>query len=425
MTTSPARDQDGLPWGSVFAVTLGAVGAGQAVCLALSPLSWLSELAAGLGIALIALAASRWLLCRRDGGQKTPPPALRSDPAPADRPAISPLLSSAIAAAEPWTARLGLAVMPVGAVAEAIRQEIGTVIAATESNAERMMEQLRVVETSLEGLTSFITETNTNDRMVQIIERTEHQLERSQDLIASFSSERAADIARVQAATANIGTVVGELDQTVLAVRGIAHQTRMLALNATIEAVRAGDAGKGFAIVAAEVKDLSQQSDHAAIAIGEGIDKLQEAVHASLATVVADRVTKEEEGFSVIADTVGALTGNLEKLLSHQRDTLTKVLYENERISGPIMQMIGAIQFQDVLKRRLEALVDGLDQLGAGLDRARTDLVAANDLSAPDATARLSRHLDACHDEILALLRTESASRTLDAGNRQQAVELF
>ena len=66
------------------------------------------------------------------------------------------------------------------------------------------------------------------------------------------------------------------------------------------------------------------------------------------------------------------LTENLQKLFSHQRDTLTKVQYENEQMAEPIMQMIGSIQFQDVLKQRLQAIVHCFEKITGCIENSVT-----------------------------------------------------
>ncbi len=74
------------------------------------------------------------------------------------------------------------------------------------------------------------------------------------------------------------------------------------------------------------------------------------------------------------------MTDNLQKLFSHQRDTLKKVQYENERLADPIMPMIGSIEFQDVLKRRLQAIVHCFDKINDCVKNSTAGLAAAEDL---------------------------------------------
>lgn len=56
---------------------------------------------------------------------------------------------------------------------------------------------------------------------------------------------------------ANIESVLGQVARIIDAIEGIARQTNLLSLNASMEAVRADDAGRGFSVVAAEVKKLA------------------------------------------------------------------------------------------------------------------------------------------------------------------------
>jgi methyl-accepting chemotaxis protein len=266
-------------------------------------------------------------------------------------------------------------------VSIALKQETERVIEDADHNAVSLMEELRNVETGMEELLNFINAAGSSDRVVEIIERTESQLTRSQSLIDEFSQERTRDSGSAQNAMDDIGVVAGDLGRMVQMVRDLSKQTRMLAFNASIEAARAGDAGRGFAVVASEIKDLSVQSDETAVRIGAGIDKLEQVVQASLNTIVAQRIAKESSGFNDISAAVGELTDNLQKLFSHQRDTLKKVQYENERLADPIMRMIGAIQFQDVLKRRLQGIVHCFDKSTESIQVSVRDLASADNMS--------------------------------------------
>ena len=83
-----------------------------------------------------------------------------------------------------------------------------------------------------------------------------------------LASETTDTVGRLGESSRQIGDVVR-------LITGIAEQTNLLALNATIEAARAGEAGKGFAVVASEVKDLAQETARATTDISSRIDVIQ------------------------------------------------------------------------------------------------------------------------------------------------------
>jgi methyl-accepting chemotaxis protein len=308
-----------------------------------------------------------------------------------------------------------------------LKDEIERVIVDTERNAGALMGELDVVETGLEGLLKFLDASHSNGRVLEIIERTETQLAHSHSVIEEFKVERSKDSTNVQAAMGDIAGVVADLGRTVQMVRVLSSQTRMLALNATIEAARAGEAGRGFAVVASEVKELSLRSDHAAVEIGAGINKLEQVVRSSLDMMVGNRLAKETSGFKEISDTVAELTENLQKLLSHQRDTMTKVQGENERLSDPIMQMIGSIQFQDVVKSRLLAIVHCFDKLSDVVEGSMQRLSRTDGLSPETINTIVSQRLDEmvrfATDELQDNRQPEAA--LADAGSQGVAIELF
>jgi methyl-accepting chemotaxis protein len=72
-----------------------------------------------------------------------------------------------------------------------------------------------------------------------------------------------------------LGDSSAEIATVIKLINGIAEQTNLLALNATIEAARAGEAGKGFAVVASEVKELAQETARATEDISQRVEAIQ------------------------------------------------------------------------------------------------------------------------------------------------------
>lgn len=102
---------------------------------------------------------------------------------------------------------------------------------------------------------------------------------------------RASDSAtQVGTAKSQITSFIDEADKIAKVgalIEAIAQQTNLLALNATIEAARAGIAGRGFSVVAAEVKNLSQQTAAATKAIGDHVASIQSAARGAASIIEA------------------------------------------------------------------------------------------------------------------------------------------
>jgi len=100
-----------------------------------------------------------------------------------------------------------------------------------------------------------------------------------------------------------VGVVTEQINSILDAIKGIAAQTKMLGLNASIEAARAGEVGKGFSVVAKEIKNLAENSKETAKSISELTTKIQESVNGTIKNSKITLETTKEQ--SVAMDAVG------------------------------------------------------------------------------------------------------------------------
>jgi methyl-accepting chemotaxis protein len=243
-----------------------------------------------------------------------------------------------------------------GDLFERASRDTSSVTVEAEEAALAIMTSLRCIEATLGELIAFLEASSSNTRVVEIVNRTDSELSRNRHLISEFLARRDRDVEDCSQRLDSIERMTGQLSTATEGIHAIAKQTHLLALNAAIEAVRAGEIGAGFEVVAKEVKQLSEMSSQTATHISRGLHELRDSIRENLTTLVSERIDGERAELGRIADSIGTLTEDMERLVAHQRDTLGKVQLESNRIATPIMTLSGSIQFQDVIRQRLSHL---------------------------------------------------------------------
>jgi methyl-accepting chemotaxis protein len=276
------------------------------------------------------------------------------------------------ALAERFQASAGELVSTLLSAAAALRSNAETMARATESTGKSALEVKLVSEQAFRNVSDVA-------RATEELSISIGEIDKKFDRSTAISETAVAGATRTDAAVVALVTDAGKVGEVVQLIKRVAAQTNLLALNAAIEAARAGAAGKGFSVVANEVKGLAAQTAKATEEIGARVSQIQATVRDSVgelrsiaSTIVQMQSIAGEIGESVQQQTTATheIARNAQLVANSTREVTQTVvaIEEASNRSGDVASQV--LEAAVVLSRHADKLATEVGQFIAGVRSA-------------------------------------------------------
>jgi methyl-accepting chemotaxis protein len=280
------------------------------------------------------------------------------------------------------------------------QQQLGMQVVAGGAEGGSVSEFQKFANKTSETLRQFVDSVVENSRLaISLVEMT--------DRIISQMSE--------------VRGMLGEIE-------GISKQTNLLALNAAIEAARAGEAGRGFAVVADEVRDLSGRTNHFSQQIRGSLSNMQTTIEATEKAI--NQMAAQDMTFALTSksDVEMAMAG-IDEMNRRTGETVLELNTIGEHVETAVNQAIMSLQFQDMVTQLLGHVSKRLDVLDEIVSNERQIGGALNGSGNPAETllalAAICSHVDHISHKIGLISQKVDKNPVAQTGFASGEVELF
>lgn len=249
---------------------------------------------------------------------------------------------------------LNEALTQIDNASEYVKKSSEKVANTSEILSQGAIEQASVVEQFTASIQEITDSINKNTEYIEITNK-KSSISKSTAMEGNESMKKMLKaIDEIDKSSKNIADIIKIIDD-------IANQTNLLALNANIEAARAGDAGKGFAIVADEVRELADQSSEAVKNISETIQKSIERVNQGK-EISRDTSNKLEEIVKSTEETA-ELSNTILEISERQKTCLLDIQHGTEQVGNLVNTNSTTSEENSIVSQELSQQADRLHDL--------------------------------------------------------------
>jgi methyl-accepting chemotaxis protein len=252
---------------------------------------------------------------------------------------------------------------------EVLHGQIGDSLAESEREVVKVIEQIGILNAQASEKRAHISQSIQSGKA--LTESTHQRVESNREVIAALEMQLREQNAEMHSNFERIEGLAGEvraLTSLIKVISSIAQQTSLLALNAEIEAARAGSAGRGFGVVAIEVRKLSVLSTKAATDIAAKINSTCRRVDIEMAN---SKLSLEQYEANTGMHNLIVGLSEMQQEFSKNGELLLGVISEVDASYAEsidrLSEALGHIQFQDVMRQRMEHVQDALVEMGEHL----------------------------------------------------------